>query len=119
MIMNMIIKNFIPGEKPMSSEHISKSLKVPVRLVRDILQDLTDSGLVSVIHESEHEERLYQPAMDINVMSVSFVLKKLDKKGSEHQIFAKTKEYDRITIMLDKFDKLITQSDSNILIKDL
>jgi membrane protein len=119
MIMNLIIKNFTVGEKPMSSENISKSLKVPVRLVRDILQDLTNCGLVSVIHENEHLERLYQPAMDVNIMSVSFVLNKVDKKGSEHQIFAKTKEYDRITVMLDKFDKLVTQSDSNILLKDL
>ncbi len=119
MIMNMIIRNFTVGEKPISSENISKSLKVPVRLVRDILQDLTSSNLVSVIHENEHEERLYQPAMDINKLSVSFVLSKLDKKGSEHQIFVKTKEYDRITSMLDKFDKLVAKSDSNILVKDL
>jgi membrane protein len=117
--MNMIIRNFTVGEKPVSSENISKSLKVPVRLVRDILQDLTSSNLVSVIHENEHEERLYQPAMDINKLSVSFVLSKLDKKGSEHQIFVKTKEYDKITSMLDKFDKLVAKSDSNILVKDL
>jgi membrane protein len=119
MIMNMIIRNFTVGEKPISSENISKSLKVPVRLVRDILQDLTSSNLVSVIHENEHEERLYQPAMDINKLSVSFVLSKLDKKGSEHQIFVKTREYNRITSMLDKFDKLVAKSDSNILVKDL
>jgi membrane protein len=119
MIMNMIIRNFTVGEKPVSSENISKSLKVPVRLVRDILQDLTSSNLVSVIHENEHEERLYQPAMDINKLSVSFVLSKLDKKGSEHQIFVKTREYDKITSMLDKFDKLVAKSDSNILVKDL
>lgn len=119
MIMNIIIKNFTVGEKPMSSENISKSLKVPVRLVRDILQDLTNSGLVSVIHENEHEERLYQPAMDIGILSVSFVLNKLDKKGSEHQVFVKTKEYDKIALMLDKFDNLVAKSDSNILVKDL
>jgi membrane protein len=119
MIMNMIIRNFTIGEKPVSSENISKSLKVPVRLVRDILQDLTSSNLVSVIHENEHEERLYQPAMDINKLSVSFVLSKLDKKGSEHQIFVKTREYNKITSMLDKFDKLVAKSDSNILVKDL
>jgi len=119
MILNMIIRNFTVGEKPISSENISKSLKVPVRLVRDILQDLTISNLVSVIHENEHEERLYQPAMDINKLSVSFVLGKLDKKGSEHQIFAKTREYNKITSMLDKFDKLVAKSDSNVLVKDL
>jgi membrane protein len=119
MIMNMIIRNFSTGEKPISSESISRSLKVPVRLVRDILQDLTNSNLVAVIHENEYEDRLYQPALDINKLSVSFVLNKLDKKGSAHQIFVKTKEYDRITSMLDKFDKLVAKSDSNILIKDL
>jgi membrane protein len=119
MIMNMIVKNFAVGEKPITSECISKNLKVPVRLVREILQELKESSLVSVIQENEHEERLFQPAMDVNIMSVSFVLGKLDKKGSEHQIFAKTKEYDRITLMLDKFDKLVAKSDSNILIKDL
>jgi membrane protein len=119
MIMNMIIRNFSVGEKPISAEDISSTLKIPVRLVRDILQDLSNTELVSVIHENEHEERLYQPAMDVNKLSVSYVLNRLDKKGTEHQIFVKSKEYTRIISMLDKFDKLAAKSESNILIKDL
>ena len=47
MIMNMIIRNFIVGEKPISAEKISKTLKIPVRLARDILQDLTNVDLLS------------------------------------------------------------------------
>jgi membrane protein len=119
MTLNMIIRNFTVGEKPISAENISGSLKIPVRLVRDILQDLTNSNLVSVIHENEHEERLFQPAIDINKLSVSYVLNRLDKKGSENQIFVKSKEYNKITSMLEKFDKLAAKSDSNILVKDL
>jgi membrane protein len=119
MIMNLIIRNFTEGEKPVSSENISRKLKVPVRLVRDILLDLTNCNLVSVIHEREHEERLYQPAMDVNKLSVNFVLNKFDKKGSELQIFVKSQEYNKITSMLEKFDKLAAKSDSNILVKDL
>jgi membrane protein len=119
MIMNMIIRNFSVGEKPISAENIAASLKIPVRLVMDILQDLTCVDLISLIHENEHEERLYQPAMDINKLSVSFVLNRLDKKGTEHQIFVKGKEYNKITSMLEKFDKLVAKSDSNILVKDL
>jgi len=119
MIMNMIIRNFTVGEKPISAEDISGALKIPVRLVRDILQDLNNAGLVSVIHENEHEERLYQPAMDINKLSISYVLNRLERKGSEHQIFVKSNEFNKITSMLEKFDKLVAQSDSNILIKDL
>jgi membrane protein len=119
MILNMIVRNFSTGEKPISAETISKSLKIPVRLVMDILQDLHGADLISVIHENEHEERLYQPAMDINKMSVSFVINRLDKKGTEHQIFVKTKDYNKITSMLDKFEDLIAASGSNILVKDL
>jgi len=119
MILNMIVRNFSVGEKPISSENISKSLKIPVRLVRDILQDLHNVKLVSVIHENEHEERLYQPALDINKLTVSFVLNRLDKKGTEHQIFVKTAEFNKITSILEKFGDLITKSDSNVLIKDL
>jgi membrane protein len=85
----------------------------------DILQDLHGADLISVIHENEHEERLYQPAMDINKMSVSFVINRLDKKGTEHQTFVKTKDYNKITSMLDKFEDLIAASGSNILVKDL
>lgn len=119
MVMKMIIRNFDVGEKPISAEDISGTLKVSVRLVREILQDLSNTELISVIHENEHEERLYQPALDINKLTVSYVLNRLDKKGSANQIFVKNKEYDRISSTLDKFDKLVAKSDSNILVKDI
>ncbi len=119
MIMHMIIRNFSIGEKPISAEHIGKTLKIPVRLATDILQDLTSAELVSVIHEKEEKERFYQPAMDINKLTVSFVLSRLDKRGTEHRVILKSREYETVVKMLDKFDKLTARSDYNILIKDL
>jgi membrane protein len=119
MIMHMIIRNFAIGEKPISAETIGKVLKIPVRLARDILQDLSDAELVSVIHENEQKERLYQPALDINRLSISYVLSRLDKKGINQRMVIKNKEYDRVILMLEKFDKLIAKSDQNILIRDL
>ena len=85
----------------------------------DILQDLTDSRLVSMIHEEEHEERLYQPAMDVSLLSVSYILNKLDRKGSDQQVFLESAEYNAMTAMLEDFEKMIDESESNILIKDL
>ena len=77
------------------------------------------SNLVSIIHENEHKERLYQPAMDINKLTVSYVFSRLDKKGIEQIMVIKNKDYDKVISMLEKFDRLIAKSDSNILIKDL
>jgi len=119
MILHMIIRNFSKGEKPISAETIATSLKIPVRLARDILQDLSSVNLVSEIHENEQKERLYQPALDINKLTVSFVFSRLDKKGVAQIMIQQNKEYDRTISMLEKFDKLIAKSDSNILIKDL
>lgn len=119
MIMHMIIHNFSKGEKPISAEHIVKTLKIPVRLARDILQDLSNVNLVSIIHENEQKERLYQPALDINRLTVSYVFSRLDKKGVEQTMVIKNKDYEKVISMLEKFDKLIDKSDSNILIKDL
>jgi membrane protein len=119
MILHMIILNFSAGEKPISAETIANNLKIPVRLARDILQDLVNAQLVSVLHENEHKERLYQPALDINRMTLSFVFSRLDKKGINQIVLSRTKDYNKVITILDKFDRLMAKSDSNILIKDL
>jgi len=119
MILQIIIRNFSVGEKPISAQQIGVTLKIPVRLARDILQDLSNVNLVSIIHENEHKERLYQPALDINKLTVSYVFSRLDKRGNEHVMVAKNKDYEKIMTILEKFDKLVAKSDSNVLIKDL
>jgi len=119
MIMHMIIRNFMLGEKPISAEYIAVNLKIPVRLARDILQDLSSANLVSIIHENEEKERLYQPALDVNRLTVSYIFSRLDKKGVEQIMVIRNKDYEKIISMLEKFDKLISKSDANILIKDL
>ncbi len=115
----IIIRNFTKGEMPVSAEKIAFDLKIPVRLARDILQDLTNAKLVSVLHENEHKERLYQPALDINRMTVSFVFSRLDKRGIGQILVSKSKDFGKVVSILDKFDKLIAKSDANILIRDL
>jgi membrane protein len=119
MIMHMIIRNFSVGEKPVSAEQISLKLKIPVRIAREILQDLSNVSLVTVIHENEEKEMLYQPALDINRLTVSFVFSRLDKKGVEHIMASKNKDYIKIISILDKFERLAAKSDSNILIRDI
>lgn len=119
MMLHMIIRNFMLGEKPISASYIAANLKIPVRLARDILQDLSSANIVSIIHEHEEKERLYQPALDINRLTVSFVFSRLDKKGVEQIMVIRNKDYEKIISMLEKFDKLIAKSNANILIKDL
>lgn len=119
MILHMVIRNFSLGEKPISSSYIAANLKIPVRLAREILQDLSSVNLVSEIHEHEEKERLFQPAIDINKLTVSYVFSKLDKKGIEQIMVIRNKDYEKVITILEKFDRIVAKSDHNILIKDL
>jgi len=119
LILHLVIRNFAAGDKPLDSETISQKLKMPVRLVRDIIQDLNSVDLVSTVYGADEEQRFYQPATDINSITVSLVLGRLDQMGAGQTMVIKSKEFEKVTVMLAKFDKLIAKSDSNILIKDL
>jgi membrane protein len=119
LIMSIVVKNFVKGQQPLSAEDISNDLKIPVRLVRDIIQDLVAVSLLSTVLSDNDMERLYQPAMDVSVLSVSFVLSRFDRKGTEQTTVLKNKEYEKISTILARFDKLMTKSDSNILIRDI
>jgi hypothetical protein len=44
---------------------------------------------------------------------------RLDKRGTEHPVFVKTAEYNKIASMMDKFADLVAGSDTNVLVKDL
>jgi membrane protein len=119
MIMNILVRNFETGEQPVGSERISRILKIPVRLSRDILSDLANAGLVSVVQSKDGKERLFQPALDINKLSIHFVISRLEKKGNEQRTVVRNKDYEKVIASLDKFDRIMAKSDSNILIKDI
>ncbi|HLN19589.1 MAG TPA: YihY/virulence factor BrkB family protein [Bacteroidales bacterium] len=118
MIMHRIVRNFSIGEKALSAEKISLGLNIPVRLARDILQDLHSINLVSMINENGTEV-LYQPSIDINKLTISYVFTRLDKKGSSQVLISKNEDYDKVVDLLEKFDKIVAKSGSNILVKDL
>jgi membrane protein len=118
MIMNVIVKKFELGERPLSVEDISNDLRIPIRLVRVLLKDLHDAGLISEIHDPDETER-FQPALDINQITVSFIFSRLDKKGIDERMVIRNREFDHVVNILEDFDTIIYTSDSNILVKDI
>ena len=118
-IMNIVIKKFSTGEHPVTASDIATQLKVPIRLVRELLQDLKEVYLVSEVNENVKRERAYQPALDIGKITVSYVLSKIEKHGVEQFFLEKNQDYEKVISMLEKFDSLIIESNSNILVKNL
>jgi membrane protein len=119
MIMKQISKNFSAGEKPLSAEKIALALNLPVRLTTDILQDLNSIDLVSIVNGNNNSEQLFQPALDINKLTISYVFSRMDREGQSQITISKNVDYGRIVSLLDKFDTMIDQSGNNLLVKDL
>lgn len=116
---NLIIKNFAEGEKPFTASQVSHALEVPIRLVRQILFELVESGIISEVRKEEDSEAAYQPALAIDKLTVSYVIDSLEKTGSEDIPVAKSKELDKLSECLVAFGEEIKKSSANMLLRDI
>ena len=119
LVMHCLIDDFIKGVKPRAPEEISHDLSLPVRTVHDCLDQLRVSELVTQLWDETDDRYVYQPATDINRMTLSFVLDKMDSAGSIHKIVVNNADYKKIDMALNKFETMITSSETNILLRDI
>jgi membrane protein len=118
-VVHLLIKKFANGDKPFTDSQISDQLKIPIRLVHHIIFDLVESGLVSEICTTANKEFAYQPARDINQLSIQTVLQALDHKGTENIPVANTAEYQALSDALKEFSKAMESSPANKLLKNI
>jgi membrane protein len=118
-ISHLLVSNFAKGEKPLTAPQICHRLEIPIRLANRILHELVASGIVSDIQTEEDKEVAYQPARDINSLTVKFVLESLEDKGVDTIPVAQTAESKALSEILTAFRDEIEQSPSNRLLKDI
>jgi membrane protein len=119
LIIHQIIKGFMEGTPPQSASQIGHKLGIPIRLVRDIVFDLNESGLIAETTTESPKERAFLPAIDINQMTISFVGNKLDMQGQDLPIASENKDLKSITKIHSELLKAMEQSPANKLLKDI
>ncbi|TLX78277.1 YihY/virulence factor BrkB family protein [Labilibacter sediminis] len=113
------IKRFEKGEAPLNSLGLSVDLKLPIRLVNEILFDLVKSKVLIEVNTESGSETAYQPSMDINKFKVSTVLDMVNGCGSEDLHFEETDSMKKVKTVVDQFKNMVSLSDKNVLLKDL
>jgi membrane protein len=84
MIASEIVQRFADEKPPLTADRISVRCKVPGRLTNDILELLVELKIISVTPSVDDEQvPAFQPAMDINLITVNRVISGLDEHGSE------------------------------------
>ena len=119
MITSRCVKHFLNAEKPSTAEDISRELEVPIRLVRSVLAELTEARLLSEVCLDHRENVAYQPACDINRLTVSAVLEGSDQQGINALPVADSTDLDRLRETLKRFHDLSEQSPVNVRLRDL
>ncbi len=119
LVLRFLTNDFIKGVKPRSPEEISLELSLPVRTVHECLDDLHGAGLATEFWDDTEDRYVYQPATDINRMTLSFVLEKLDNSGSSHKIVVNNADYKKIDAALTTFETMIATSEANVLLRDV
>lgn len=116
---HLLVTNFSKGEKPLTDRQISQILEIPIRLVHQILYDLVESGVIIDTRTAEYKELAYQPARDINTLTVAFILEALDHRGIDNIPVARTGELKKLSATLQAFADATRKSPANKLLKDI
>lgn len=119
LITHTVISNFASGKSALIADEISLKLSIPIRVVRQIIFELVESGIFSEVRTSDEKVFAYQPAMDINMLTVNKLLELTDVRGKEDFQLPENDDFNRIELILSKFNNLLEKSQENILIKDL
>ena len=101
------------------SDDIADKLDLPVRLVRDILYELTDTGIVSETVTQNIKEHAYQPGTDTNKLTVSFVLESIERRGQDSISSDNVKDLKKMVVLVDGFSEENEKSKNNKLLIDL
>ncbi len=118
-ITHKLVHDFLKSSKPVTTDEITHSLEIPIRIVREILYELLESGIIVESKTSIEKETGYQPARPIEILTIKYVLDAIEHKGAADVPVKQTKCLKILSESLDNFGKLIKDSPYNKLLKDI
>ena len=118
-ITHLLVKNFSAGKPPLTATMITHALEVPIRLVRQVLFELAESGIVSAVVTEDGENPAYQPGRDSDSLTIQYVIDALEKRGVDTIPAAQTAELQALSESLQTFNDILVSSPANKLLKSI
>ena len=119
LIMSRITKNFVKGDSALNAVQIANQLDIPLRLVRETIDDLVNADLLSEIMTEDVKEVAYQPSTDPNRITVNYLLDTLDRKGNKPLFTKEPDEWKAITNLVGSYYTHFLESPDNKKLKDI
>ena len=118
-IFHLLTKKFSLGEKPLSANQIAYALEIPVRLVRQLLYELTNVGLVVETAKGTKDEVAFQPGRTIENITMKYALDEYEKYGIAQIPDNQSDEAGKISMFLKDISEAIEKSPGNVRLKEI
>lgn len=119
LIATLVVKRFYKQQAPLTLEEISTNYQIPSKLTAQILSKLNEIGILCEVLSENEKDHAWQPAMDINQISVGLVMTRLDEAGSEDFKIDRDYLFSKEWEILVKMREEQTEKANTILLKDL
>lgn len=118
MLLSKICKRFEKGMIPYTAHGLSAEHQMPIRLVNDLLFELTEMKLLLEVNEDRTKPVYFTPAEDINRLTVGYVMGKLDRNGREN-IKINLQDFKQHWRIMNSLKEKHQNNDLSMLLKDL
>jgi len=118
-IFHLVTKKFAVGEKPLSLGQIAHAVEIPVRLVRQLLHELSEVGLVVETAKGIKGEVAYQPGRTIENITVKFALDEYEKYGNTKIPDYESEEVEKLHKYLKDISETVEKSSGNVRLKEI
>ena len=115
----LIVKDFCKGSPAQTSVDISQRLKLPMKLTGELLYELVQAKVLAEVKNPDDLRSTYLPTCGTEKITLYHVIKSLNISEKKNLQIVRTKEIDTLDNSISEFNRLIENSPSNILLKDL
>lgn len=119
-IVHCCVGRFCRGKQPPTLEQLTHYLDAPPRLVRECVDLLLEAGIiVEVLSADPTQETGYQPARDVEDLTIADVLEALDQVGYTSLPLAKVKSIEHLSTHLEELKAGLRGLPANVPLRDI
>jgi membrane protein len=117
-ITQLLAYNFQRGGPHLTTDDIVARIETPVRLVQQVLDNLAACGIISELTGTSDKTIAYQPAKNIDLLTIGFVTEALKQHGNDNLPLLPSPELEALTARMNSLKKEVEKSSDNISLKD-
>jgi membrane protein len=116
---HLLVKVFLEEKRPPTAQEIARQLEMPIRLVNQVLFELTGAGIIAEIRSGKSEEPAYSLARAPERVTTGYVLEALARRGTNSFPIPESPEFARLSACIDDLARAVQGSPGNLALKDL